>query len=126
MKRCWLGLALLLGLLLAGLPVTKTVTEKNEVLEARLEAVSEAAFGEDWAEAEAQLTAAKRKWDGNWRFFAVFSDHEPMEEMDGLFSQAEVYLQSRNPEALAAVCAQLAAAAAAMGDAHALNWWNLL
>lgn len=126
MKRCWFGLGLLLCLLVGGLLVTRIMTKSHGELSVLLDSASAAAAREDWAEAETQLHGARRKWEADWHFSAAFADHEPMEDMDGLFAQAEVYLRSRNPEALAATCAQLARSAEAIGEAHALNWSNLL
>lgn len=126
MKRCWFGFGLLVGLLILGLLVTGAMTRNHEAVAARLDLAAAAAAAEDWAGAEEQLRAARQKWERDWHFSAAFADHEPMEDIDGLFAQSEIYLRSRNPEALAATCAQLARMTAAMGEAHAFNWWNLL
>ena len=126
MKRCWFGLGLLVFLLVGGLLVTGAMTKNHEALSARLSRAATAAAAEDWAGAEAHFHAARQAWERDWHFSAAFADHEPMEDIDGLFAEAEVYLQSQDPEAMAAICAQLARLTEAMGEAHALNWWNLL
>ena len=126
MKRCWFGLGLLILMLVGGLLVTRTMGGSHSRLAHQLEAVQESALAEDWDTAQALFQNAKAIWLDRWHFSAAFSDHEPMEEIDGLFAQAEVYLRCREKEALAATCGELAQMANAMGEAHALNWWNLL
>jgi hypothetical protein len=49
-----------------------------------------------------------------------------MEEIDSQFAQLNVYAGAGERLSFAAICAQLASALEAMGDAHALNWWNLM
>ena len=126
MKRCWFGLGLLVVLLVLGLLVTGAMTRNHEDLAARLDTAAVAAEMEDWTEAARAFHDAREGWEKGWHFTAAFADHEPMEEIDGLFAQAEIYLRGQNPESLAAACIQLARMTEAMGEAHALNWWNLL
>lgn len=126
MKRCWFGLGLLVFLLIGGLLATRAMTLRHKAVAARLDTAAAAAEAENWAEAERQLGAARKQWEDDWHFTAAFADHEPMEEIDGLFAQSEVYLRSHDPEALAAVCTQLSRLTEAVGEAHALNWWNFL
>lgn len=126
MKRCWFGFGLLLAMLIGGALVTRVMTQSHEALSSRLEQAAAAAAAENWDGAEEHFLGARKAWEENWLFSAAFADHEPMEEIDGLFAQGEVYLHARNPEGLAAICAQLSKDTNAIGEAHALNWWNLL
>ena len=126
MKRCWFGLGLLILMLVGGLLVTRSMDRNYSRMSHQLAAAREAALAEEWNTVRALLEDAKDTWQARWHFSAAFSDHEPMEEIDGLFAQAEVYLKCREREALAATCGELAKMAEAMGEAHALNWWNLL
>lgn len=126
MKRCWFGLGLLIFLMIGGFLVTRAMTEQHRGVSDRLASAAAAAEKEDWEDAERELAAARKEWEDGWHFSAAFADHEPMEEIDGLFAQSEVYLSCRDSEALAAVCAQLTRMTEAVGEAHALNWWNFL
>ena len=126
MKRCWFGLGLLIFLLAGGLLVTWAMDASYRQLADKLEQAEGAALAEDWTGAEELLGSAREIWQEKWRFSAAFADHEPMEEIDGLFAQGKIYLRCRDPEALAAVCGELAQRTKAMGEAHWLTWWNLL
>ena len=126
MKRCWFGAGLLVVLLIGGLLVTGRMTRDHEALSRCLHRAARAAEDGDWGRASEDLDKAQGDWQKNWHFSAAFADHEPMEEIDGLFAQAWVYLRRREPEALAAVCAQLAEMTRAMGEAHEPSWWNML
>lgn len=126
MKRCWFGGALLALMLIGGFLVTRSMTKTHSAVSSRLQAASDAAARENWDDAAEQIAAASGEWQKNWHFSAAFADHEPMEEIDSLFAQLDVYLKTRQPEALSAVCAQLSRMVEAMGDAHQFTWWNLL
>jgi hypothetical protein len=49
-----------------------------------------------------------------------------MEEIDHLFAETDIYARTEEIPHFAACCAQLAVMIRNMGDAHALNLWNLL
>ena len=126
MKRCWFGLGLLMALLIGGLLVTRVLADRHSRLSAMLDRAAAAAEAGEWAEAEDCFRQARQSWEKNWHFSAAFVDHDPMEDIDSIFAQAEVFLRSRDPVAMAAVCRQLARLTAAIGEAHIPNWWNLL
>lgn len=126
MKRCWFGGALLILLLIGGLLVTAGMSKNHELAAQMLEEAAFSAMTENWKDAGDHLEEAHEVWEEKWHFSAAFADHEPMEEIDGMFAQARVYLLRRNPEALAAVCAQLAEMTRAIGESHRLKWWNFL
>ena len=54
------------------------------------------------------------------------ADHAPMDEIDSLFAQMEVYAQARDSLHFGSYCARLAELITAVSDAHQLNWWNFL
>ena len=126
MKRCWFGLGLLVALLIGGLLVTAVMAARHDRLSTLLDRAAAAAEAGDWAEAEDRFRDAQRSWEKFWHTSAAFMDHEPMEDMDCSFAQAEVFLRNRDTVAMAALCRQLARRAAAIGDAHVPHWWNLL
>ncbi len=126
MKRCWFGAALLLVLLAGGIWAGKRMQRIHSDISDNLKQAANAALQEDWARADTALSAARRAWKENWRISATFADHEPMEEIDSIFAQAEVYQVKRDSQTLAAACAHLSRLVDAMGEAHECSWWNIL
>jgi hypothetical protein len=49
-----------------------------------------------------------------------------MEEMELSFARMELYAKAGETLAFASVCVELARQMEAMGEAHAIRWWNLL
>ena len=126
MKRGWIGVALLLLLLATGLLVTWHMGRTHREISRELELAADFALAGNWEEAREEAEDAFEDWQEDWHFSAAFADHEPMEEIDALFAQLEAYAATRDGVAFAAVCRQLSQQVEAMGDAHGLNWWNLL
>ena len=126
MKRCWIGLGLLLVLLAGGLLVTWYMGSCHREIGAELEQAARYAQLGNWAEAADAAGDAYEDWQEEWRFSAAFADHEPMEEIDAMFAQLGTYLAARDAVSFSAVCRQLSSQLEAMGDAHGLTWWNLL
>ena len=126
MKRGWIGAGLLLVMLAGGLLVTWRMDKCHTAISQSLDAAADSALAGDWDSAGTLAQRAKRDWETGWNFSAAFADHEPMEDIDALFSQLGVYGSSRDAVSFAAVCTQLARQVEAMGDAHGLTWWNLL
>ena len=126
MGRFWLGAALLAALLILGLWIGRTTDWSHETISKMLDMAAEQVMAGDTAEGLATAQAARRRWHRGWNATAAIADHAPMDEIDGLFAQLEIYGQLRSPMELAAVCARLSALVSAMGEAHQLTWWNLL
>jgi hypothetical protein len=91
-----------------------------------LELAARWAMAGDWEEAAEAAEEAYENWQEKWHFSGAFADHEPMEEIDALFSQLLPYLAARDRVSFSAACRELARQVEAVGDAHGLNWWNLL
>lgn len=126
MKRCRIGAYLLLALLVIGLLSSWGMVRCSEPVGETIAWAAEAALREDWDNAETLAGQARARWEKYWGVCAAFADHEPMENINGLFAQLEVYAYSRDAQNFAAVCAQLSEDAKAIGEAHSLKWWNLL
>lgn len=126
MKRSKFGAVLLVFLLATGIFISWSMKRCHTPISQDLEQAAQAALAEDWAEAAALTDRASAGWQQCWRFSAALADHEPMEEIDSMFAELEVYLQAKDSECTAAVCAELARRVEDMSDAHRLNWWNLL
>ena len=126
MKRCRFGLGLLLVLLVLGAVSAWGMGKGLAPMTEGIRQAGDAALQEDWDTAEALSAEVKEQWEKGFPYLASLSDHEPMENINGLFAQLEVYAQSRDPQNFAAVCGQLAQDLEAMGEAHSLKWWNIL
>lgn len=69
--------------------------------------------------------SARQQWEQNWHSSAALADHAPMDEIDSLFAQLQIYGQAGRQVDFASYCARLAKLVSAMGEAHSLTWWNL-
>lgn len=126
MKRLWIGIGLLLVLMGAGIFAAGAMQSVHAPVAEMLEQASRAALSEDWGSAERLSNDAERQWQQHWHGTAAMADHEPMEEIDSLFAELTVYLQSREDVHFAASCRNLSRLVKAVGEAHTINWWNLM
>lgn len=126
MKKFVIGITVLSLLLIAGLLVAKSTEEMYKPIISLLDDAANTALTGDFEDAKQQAQNAKHLWDQRKNATATVADHTPMEEIDHLFAEAEIYARTEEVPHFAACCAQLAAMVQAMGDAHALNLWNLL
>ena len=125
MKRSRFGFGLLLFLLVLGAASALWMVKVMEPMSDAMEQAGNAALRQDWTRAEAAFGDVRQDWDRRFPLFAALTDHEPMENINGLFAQLEVYSACRDPQGFAALCAQLARDLEAMGEAHSLTWWNV-
>lgn len=126
MKRLWLGVGLLLVLLAAGITVTLVMDNLHTPISQKMAQAADAARADDFEKANMLIEQAKNDWDRCRNFSAAVADHEPMEQIDGLFAAAQLYGALHDNEDCAATCARVAALTHAMGDSHGFSWWNLL
>lgn len=126
MKRLWIGVIILVILLGAGIGTTVFAVRTHTSISQELAQAAEAALRGKWKEASTRSLHAKEQWEAYRHGTAAIADHEPMEEIDDLFSQMEIYLLTRQQIAFSACCASLSVQTNAIGEAHALNWWSLL
>ena len=126
MKRCWFGLVLLVVLLAVSLTVTWGMDRIHRPIAADLNQAAECAELGDWYHAEQFSQRAEENWVKWEHFRACFADHSPTEEVSQeLAAMAQNRLEREEAE-FAASCARAAKMVQAVGDAHALCWWNLL
>lgn len=126
MKRLWIGVGVLAVVLAAGIALNVAMDRLHTDLSRELDRAGELAMQERWEEAGEVAREAYRRWQDRRRLLAAVVDHEPLEEMERLFSQLWVYRQRQWITEFSAVCVQLARQAEAIGDSHILTWWNLL
>ena len=126
MKRVWFGAGLLLVLLAVSLGVTWGMDKIHEPIAADLNQAAVCGSLGDWRNAEVYSRRAEQEWKRWEHFRACFADHTPTEEVSAELAAMETARKSRETADFAASCARAAKMVQAVGDAHALCWWNLL
>ena len=126
MARFWLGVGILLVFLALGLWIAFTMDGVHQQISSTLEQAAQLTMEGDLDAGIALVTQAHDRWERNWHAAAAVADHAPMDEIDSLFAQLQLYGTVRKPEEFAAYCTRLSQLIAAMGEAHTLTWWNLL
>lgn len=125
-RRFWYGTGILLLFLGLGLLATWGMETMHCPVTAYLDQAAEAAMAGDEAAAETLAQAAKTAWQNRRNLTATMADHAPMEEIDSLFSQMEVYARIGNQGDFAAYCTRIARLVEAIGEAHSLTWQNVI
>ena len=126
MKRLYIGVGLLVFFLIAGILLTFCFCRIHRPLAETLEEASRQALAGNWENAISLTETARERWETYRNFTAAVADHEPLEEMDTLFSQLEIYGKHRLNVEFASICTCLSQMAAAMEESQALTWWTML
>ena len=126
MKRLWIGVGLLVGIVLVGMWTTGKLNRIHIAIAEELLQSAQAAQAGNWVDADAAAENAAQGWQESWHFSAALADHTVLDEIDGLFAQAEIYRKNRSTVDYAAVCARLAQHVQALQEGHRISWWNLL
>ena len=126
MKRFWIGLILLAVLLALGIFTTVAMDRVHNSLSLELRQAGAAASEGSWLRAADLIRQANAHWERCRGAVAAAASHEPMEEIDTLFDQAQIYLEHRDQLGFVLCCASLRCRMQAMGEAHAISWWSLL
>ena len=124
--RTVVGVVLLVTLLIGGILSAGGMDQRNEAIAARLETAAEQALAGNMSQAGDTARSAREKWESGWNLCAAFTDHSPMEQIDGGFARLQLYEKIQDPTAFASVCVELAKQVEAIGDAHGAQWWNIL
>lgn len=126
MKRLWIGVGLLVILLAMGLSILFISLHFHRAFSQSLEQAGYAALRGDWAGAEKQAAQSKEQWERYQHFWAAFTDHEPMEQMQNLFSQLALSQDRRLAVEFASACLALVNLSEAIDESHGLHWWSVL
>ena len=126
MKRIWIGIGLLAALLAVGLWLGEFMEDAHQPGARDLNRAAQAAQEGNWDTAKALAARAGEIWQKKWRVTAAVADHEPMDEMDGLFAEVKVYGRQEDTTQFSAACAHLASLLNAMGESHGCYWWNVM
>ena len=124
MKRIWFGAALLAVLLILGFG-SSTLMERSHLVQAEeLNHAATLALNGNWTEAETTFSHARDRWNQRRSIIAGLCDHEPMDQIEGLFAQLEVYALSRDAVSFSSSCVYLAKQLEALSKSHSLNLQN--
>lgn len=126
MGRFWVGVGLLVLFLALGVWVACTMDDVHQNIAQTLDQASAQTVSGNLDAGQALVRQARSDWEAHWNRTASVADHAPMDEIDALFAQLEVYGQTGQAGNFAAYCAHLAKLVAAVGEAHSLTWWNLM
>ena len=126
MKRIWIGIILLTVLLWAGFWISNFMDETHTPIAQDVRRAGNLALEEQWDTAQAFAKRGQDRWKKKRPVTAAIADHEPMDEIDALFSQLDTYAKSEDEVEYGALCAHLASLLEAISQSHSLTWWNLM
>ena len=126
MKRVWFGAGLLIVLLGISFAVTWCMDNIHRPIADDLKQAAQCAELGNWQNAESLSRRAEEVWNRWEHFRACFADHTPTEEISAELAVMGTARQRRETGDFSASCVRAAKMVQAVGDAHALRWWNLL
>ena len=126
MVRGWLGAGILALFLILSLVTGELMDNAHAPTGELLDSAAEKALDGEFDTAVALGLAAKERWDRQWNGTATVADHSPMDDMDALFGEMEIYARTGEEPHFAACCRELARRVNAMADAHQFSWRNVL
>lgn len=126
MARGWFGLAILIVFLILGFVTSGIMDNAHLPTEKLLVQAADKTLKGDFEEAVALGQQAKARWDKHWNGTATVADHSPMDDVDALFAEMEIYAEAKEKPHFAAVCRELCKRIQAVTEAHHFSWWNIL
>lgn len=126
MLRLWIGIGILAILLAMGIGLLWGSGVFFEELSQDLQQAGDFALAGNWQAAGEKVEKSREKWEAYRPFWASFTDHEPVEQMQNLFAQLELYRTRQLEVEFAAVCRNLVHVAEAIDESHGLKWWSVL
>ncbi len=124
--RIYFGLGILILFLVGGLFTAAQAQRICAPISQQLEKACDYAFSGQLETASQLASMANRQWEKHWNLLAIVADHGPMDEIDGLFAQANMYAKLKSAKDFSATCARLSKLVEAIAEAHRLTWWNLV
>lgn len=126
MKRLWFGVGLLAVIVVLGILLSSVMERSNRECSELLYQAADRAMADDWENARILTDSAREKWQKNWAVTASLADHQPMDDIDALFAELEIYLRAADPMNFSGTGAKLASLLDALSQSHQLKLWNLL
>ena len=124
-KRTGLGIGILIFFLIGGILGAKQMENLCKPICRDLEnAQNLVKQGQD-QQASQLIDSAYRAWKKNRFHIAAFVNHDPIDEIDGLFFQTQIYGQLKEKTDFAAGCGRLSQLIDALWQSHKFTWWNL-
>ena len=124
--RIYFGLGLLILFLVGGLYAAAATERICTPISEQLEQACDYAYAGQLDIASSLIRQADTQWKNHWNQLAIVADHSPMDEIDGLFAQANMYAKMGACADLSATCARISKLVNAIAEAHSLTWWNLI
>ena len=125
-KRFFGGVGILAVFLILGFLTAGWVGRSNKTVEQALSQAITAVDAGDFSLGTELARLAKETWQAAWKGMATVTDHNPMDEIDGLFAQLDYYARTGAKMEFGACCARIGELVQAISDEHRLTWWNLM
>lgn len=126
MVRGWFGVGILIVFLALGFVTAFVMDDAHLPTEELLSQAAEKAVAGDFEGGVALGMEAKSRWERHWNGTATVADHAPMDDVDALFAEMEIYAKTQEKPHFAACCLELAQRVRAVAGAHRFSWWNIL
>lgn len=124
--RGWLGAGILAAFLIMGMLGASAMDKAHLPTEELLQQAAEKSLAGQFQHAVSLGMEAKSRWDSLWNATAIVADHSPMDDVDALFAEMEIYAKTEEVPHFAACCEELARRVQAVTGAHRFSWWNIL
>lgn len=125
-KHFWTGAGILAVLLILSVCITLAMKNAHAPGAEAFRQASELALDGELEQGKQRADTGRQQWYKSRTFTACVADHSPMDQVEDLLAEMEVFAKAEDAEHFAACCNQLAKALEAMYDAHTFNLWNLL
>lgn len=125
-KHFWTGLGILAALLALSVCISLGMKRAHAPGAEAFRQAAQLALAGELEQGRAFADAGRQRWYKSRAFTACVADHSPMDQVEDLLAEMDVFAKAEDAEHFAACCNQLAKAVEAMYDAHRFNLWNLL
>lgn len=126
MKRLWIGVSLLAAILVLSLLVAGFMERPHMAAARDLRQAADLAAEENWTGAGELFHRAQTIWESRQKLTASLADHEPMDEVQGLFLRLAYYHRQEEATEFGAACLELAALLEAIANVHRFSLTNFL
>lgn len=126
MKKGWLAVGVLAGILVLSLCHVTALGELTGALEEQLTAAERSVQKDDWTAAERLTGEAAERWKQREFYLHVTLDHKTTDDIDVGFAETLGFLRQRDRGEYAAANAQLMERLRLLGEAERPNLENLL
>ena len=126
MTRGYMGAGILIVFLVLGFAVSVIMDNAHQPACELLDRAADMTLAGDFDGAISLAMEAKTRWEKAWNGTATVADHSPMDDVDALFAEMEIYAKTGEEPHFAACCQELSQRVQAVSEAHRFSWWNLL